>query len=268
MSPVFHTRFASVSLHGSDRIQFLRFPPALYSPLRAIIQSTWTRGIQLEKASTSLLDIQLKGNPWGIHKDNPEGLGLASLRSAFVRDPEGETIHAQRLICSLLKTLHGEGWVLMQSTDVSQVLWDADTLLFRHQTPAPTPHEWFSVVFQYNKFRFVDAPRGLCLRVLKHLLAQKLEMKFKDHEKVEGCYELKFTGTMRRGSPYLDPVMNTGTMKTRMMFLDLLGCIEESGWTLYASVEQNTRGDENGMTDTWYCCRPVGWAEGNPVYHN
>lgn len=143
-----------------------------------------------------------------------------------------------------------------------------DTLVFRHQMPAPAPQEWFSVVFQQNRFRFVDAPRALCLRVLEQLSAQKLEMKFKDHDKVEGCCEVKFTGTMRRGSPYLDPVLNAGTMKARMMFLDLLGCVEENGWTLYASVEQNTRGDESGMTDTWYCCRPVGWVEGSPVYHN
>lgn len=269
-SPAFRTRFASCSLHSSDHLQFLRFQPALYPLLRATIQSVWTRGIQFEKVSTSLLDIQLKGRPWGVHqhRDNREGLGLASLRNAMVRNSEEDSILAQRLVCSLLRVLHGEGWVLMQSTDISQALWDADTLLFRHQSPAPTPQEWFSVVYQDNRFRFVDAPRSLCLRVLEYLSAQRLEMKFKDHEKVEDCCEIKFTGTMRRGSPYLDPLINSGTLKTRMLFLDLLSCIEESGWTLYASVEQNIMGDENAMTDTWYCCRPVGWSEGNPVYHN
>ncbi|OAG06979.1 uncharacterized protein CC84DRAFT_1258198 [Paraphaeosphaeria sporulosa] len=267
-SPAFRTRFAAVSLHAADRLQFLRFPPALYSLLRATIQAVWTRGIQLEKISTQLLELQLKGNPWGVHRDNPDGLGIGALRNVLDRDSEGQAIHAQRLVCALLRALHSEGWVLMQSTDVSQVLWDADTLLFRHQMPAPAPQEWFSVVFQHNRFRFVDAPRGLCLRVLEHLSSQRLEMKFKDHEKVEGCCEVKFTGMMRRGSPYLDPVINAGTLKTRMMFLDLLGVVEESGWTLYASVEQNMRGDGEGMTDTWYCCRPVGWAEGNPVYHS
>lgn len=134
--------------------------------------------------------------------------------------------------------------------------------------PAPAPQEWFSVVFQNNKFRFVDAPRALCLSVLDHLSAQKLDMRVKDHEKVEGCCEVKFTGSIRRGSPYLEPVTHPGTINTRMMFLDMLGCIEESGWTLYASVEQNTRGDGHGMTDTWYCCRPVGWVGGDPVYHH
>ncbi|KAJ4298032.1 hypothetical protein N0V90_005931 [Kalmusia sp. IMI 367209] len=211
-------------------------------------------------SSTSLLDIKLKGNPWGIR-----GIGdsdITVIRSAWDRDVEGQAIHAQRLICSLLSALHGEGWVLMQSTDISNVLYDADTLLFRHQIPAPAPQQWFSLVFySQHKLRFVDAPRALCLRVVEHFAAQKMEMKFKEHGKVEGCSEIKFAG---QGWSYI----SYDTMKSRMMFLDLLECLEESGWTLYASVEQNTRGDEKGVTDTWYCCRPVGWVEGNPVYHN
>ena len=156
----------------------------------------------------------------------------------------------------------------MQSTYISQVPHDADTLLFRHQVPAPTPHEWLSVVMLNKTFRFVDAPRSLCIRVLENFSAQNLEMKFKDNEKVEGCYEVRFTGTMRKGSPYLDPVINTGTHKTGLMVLLLLDCIEENGWSLYTSVGQSTRVDENTVPDTWYCCRPLGWSEGNPIYHN
>lgn len=267
-SPAFRTRFACLSLHSSNCIHFSRFPPALYTLLRTIVSDIWTRGIHTEKISTSLLEIQLKGNPWGINKYDPDSHSLTSIRSAFARDTEKDEILAQRLICSLLRALHKDGWMLMQSTNISQVPWDADTLLFRHQIPTPMPHQWFSVVFLNKTFRFVDAPRTLCLRVLEGLSAQNLEMKFKDNEKVEDCYEVKYTGTMRKGSAYFDPVVNTGAHKMRMMFMFLLECIEENGWTLYASVEQSTRVDEHAMLDTWYCCRPTEWSEGNPVYHN
>lgn len=183
------------------------------------------------------------------------------MRSAFGEDVEGQAVHAQRVICSLLRVLHEKGWVLMLSTDISNVPWDADTLIFRHQAPAPAPCEWFSVVFSAsNKLRFVDAPQELCTSVITRFITSKRELRHKEH-KTDGCYELKFTDIG-------NAMVSNETVKTKVMFLDLLECFEQSGWTVYASVNQNTKHDNQGMTETWYCCRPVGWVEGAPVYHN
>lgn len=74
--------------------------------------------------------------------------------------------------------------------------------------------------------------------MLGHLLGQGLEVESRDHERVEGCCEVRVTGSLRGVSVYAGPGPGVGwTVRTTMIFLDLLGVVEESGWTLYAGVE-------------------------------
>lgn len=257
-SPQLFTHFASFSLHHSDHIRFLRFPSTLNALIRATILSVWPRGIQSESFSSSLnyLDIKLSGNPWGISSGE-----IKVIRSVFGDDVEEQAAHAQRLICALLAALHTEGWVLMMSTDIANVPWDTDTLVFRHQLPAPAKCEWFSVVFSsQHKLRFVDAPRDLCMSVVARFISNKRELRHKNH-KIDGCYEIKLTDMGLA-------IASNENMRTKVMFLDLLDCLQQSGWTVYASINQNTKSDSQGMTDTWYISRPVGWTQGAPVYHN
>jgi hypothetical protein len=52
-----------------------------------------------------------------------------------------------------------------------------------------------------------------------------------------------------------------------VLALILLECLEQHGFSLYASVDQDNGRGGRGM-DTWHCCRPVDWRPGEPVYHN
>jgi hypothetical protein len=176
-------------------------------------------------------------------------------------DSEEDSASSRRLMCALLAALHGEGWVLMMSTDVSKSLWDTDTLIFRHQTPAPAKCEWFSVCFSSsNRLRFIDAPPSVYLPIVSSLNKWKIEVKCKE-SRVEGCYEVKLAG-LGWGSVHAEQV------KIKLALLDMLGVMEEEGWTVYASVDQKVGGEREGDTDSWYCCRPMGWVKGAPVYHN
>ncbi|KAF2794556.1 hypothetical protein K505DRAFT_241875, partial [Melanomma pulvis-pyrius CBS 109.77] len=254
-SPAFRTHFASMSLHTSDRIRLLRFPSTILPLVRATIVSAWPRGIQSENNVCGAHEFKMKGNPWGIFNGE-----MKALKGAF-EDVGDQMIYARRLMCCLLAALHTEGWVLMVSTDISKMQWDTDTLIFRHQSPAPAPCEWFSVAFSsHNKIRFVDAPRDICMKIVERLGRRKVEVKCKEH-KVEGCYEVKMSG-LGWG------LVSNEMMATRDMLLDMLECFEEGGWTVYASVDQKVGSQGEGETDTWHCCRPMGWTSGAPVYHN
>lgn len=158
-------------------------------------------------------------------------------------DLEEEAIYSRRLICSLLAALHGEGWVLMMSTDVSKVTWDTDTLIFRHQSPAPAACEWFSIAFSSsNRLRFIDAPASVYLPIVQRLGKNKVGIKCKEH-RVEGCYEVKLAG-LGWGS------VNWDSAKLRLVLLDILEVMEEEGWTVYASIDQKVGGEREGDTDT------------------
>lgn len=56
-------------------------------------------------------------------------------------------------------------------------------------------------------------------------------------------------------------------MKSRVMVLKLLNTFEEHGFTVYASLDQKSSGEDANETDSWHMSRPVGWTKGAPVYH-
>lgn len=124
-SQAFQTRFASVSMHMTDKLRFLHFPDETFNICRQVIHTTWKRGFKEEREYAGSMEIRLKGSPWG----------------------GGDSIDSRRLICAMLGALHSQGWVLKQSTNISKQDLHTDTLLFRHQVPSLTECEWCCIGF-------------------------------------------------------------------------------------------------------------------------
>lgn len=135
--PQFQTRFASVSMHMEDRLRFLQFPAETFNLCRQVVKSIWKRGLQEERDYAGSKELKMYGHPW--------------------RGSGDEAVDARRLICAILETLHGQGWVLMLSTDISKKNWDKDTLLFRHQVPSPAECDWCCIGFsKTDRIKFID----------------------------------------------------------------------------------------------------------------
>ncbi|KAF2472852.1 uncharacterized protein BDR25DRAFT_219429 [Lindgomyces ingoldianus] len=237
--PGFQTRFASLSLHMEDRLRFLRFPPDVVNTCRQTIVTTWKRGIQGERVYAGSYEFKTMGHPW--------------------RGAGDEAMEARRLVCALLGTLHTMGWVLTLNTDVSKSVRDKDTLLFRHQIPAPAECEWGCVAFsKTDRIRFIDLPPEICGAV-----ASKIDQSWVKEQSIymQGVYEIRL-----HGSPWYSN--GTDTMKVRELLLVLLETLEEEGWTVYASIDQKNGTENTTETDTWHCSKPKGWVKGTPVYHS
>lgn len=79
-----------------------------------------------------------------------------------------------------------------------------------------------------------------------------------------GHFEIKF-----RGWPW--QANGTETVQTRLLLLTLLECLEQHGFSLYASVDQDCGpGGDSSRTeaDTWFCNRQLDWQPGAPIYHS
>ncbi|KAH7125586.1 hypothetical protein B0J11DRAFT_433796 [Dendryphion nanum] len=225
-------------MHHYDIIRFLHFPTPIVDICRDVIKQTWTRAIKNESEYGGSHEFKLHGFPWG-------GSG-------------GQTTEARRTICRLLEALHGQGWVLMISTSISKKEMEKDTLLFRHQTPAPAPCDWAAIGFSKNdRIRFIDAPPeiadSLAARLGSHWVKERTLIG-------PGVHEFKLDG-----SPWW--ANGTKVMEVREMLLTFLEVLESEGWTVYASVDQKDGGQNYTETDTWHCCRLKSWTQGAPVYH-
>ena len=191
----------------SDRIRLLHFPPAQRDTIRTTIQRTWPRGIQNERDYYGSYEFKMHGNPWS---------------------PYGEdALHARRLTRGILATLYEAGWVLYIATDISQNPGDKDNLFFRHQSPAPTPCEWFSVTFSRgDRIRLIDAPQAV---VDDTLAALAPETQSHAPYKIPGVYEIKLNGW---------PFAASGgkTMVSRQLCLKLFSVLERNGFTVSASM--------------------------------
>ncbi|KAH6642689.1 hypothetical protein C7974DRAFT_351536 [Boeremia exigua] len=232
-------RFASVSMHSTDDLRFLHFPPQVIDLCRNAIVTVWKSGISREGMYGSSYEFKLRGYPWAA-------IGTGAMDT-------------QRLVCAVLGTLHSVGWVMTLNTDVSTAAADKDTLLFRYQSPTPAPCDWFSIGFsRSDRIRMVDASPELCY-ALPAALGQEWVSKVSEHS--PGVQEIKFHG-------YPWSAGGKETMRVREMLLTILGTLEEDGWTVYASIDQSAAaGSQNkSETDTWHCCRPRGWVKGAPVY--
>ncbi|CAO2648393.1 Nn.00g076600.m01.CDS01 [Neocucurbitaria sp. VM-36] len=234
----FQTRFASLSLHMDDRVRFLRFPPDIIDQCRTTILSTWPKGIKEERPYGGSHELKLNGYPW-------RGTGK-------------EAAEARRLMYSLLATLHSVGWILTLNTDISKTLADKDSLLFRHQTPAPAPCDWCSIAFsRTDRIRFIDAPVQL-YQSLPGKLGDWIQAQ---EEYAPGVWEMKLQG-------YPWATGGTVVMRVRELLLTLMETLEGEGWSVYASIDQKASSGQGAETDTWHLCRPKGWVKGAPVYHH
>lgn len=133
-----------------------------------------------------------------------------------------------------------------------------DTLLFRHQQPPPPPAVWLSISFSSSdQLHLVDAPTALTTSLVSsfpYMIQRSGRTSLSAN-----VFEIKF-----RGNPWR--ATGTETMQSRMIVLTLLEVLEEFGYSLYASVDQEN-GSEGREADTWYCCRQAEWEAGLPVYH-
>ncbi|OJD28100.1 hypothetical protein ACJ73_00497 [Blastomyces percursus] len=247
----FRTNFASVSLHMTDRIRFLGFSSADVTQIYEIVRACWPKGIQSTREYGPSDEIRLCGNPW-----RP---------SAWFED---EKTAARRLVCGLLRGLYDMGWVLKSSVDVLKkegnkgsvspcAALPAYTLLFRFQQPPPPRSNWLCISFNKSDLlQLIDAPKPLCQAMVNALGDKVQRTQF-----LESSFEIKFHGYPWKAS-------GTETVETRLILLKVLDCLEQFGFTLYASINQDTNQSEQKTdADTWFCQQQTNWAPGAPIYH-
>jgi hypothetical protein len=68
------------------------------------------------------------------------------------------------------------------------------------------------------------------------------------------------------GSPWYPHGVET--VRTRIMVLRILETMERFGYSLYASIDQDTSADDRpGQADVLHFHRQKGWTHGMPVWH-
>ncbi|KAJ4336926.1 hypothetical protein N0V95_008475 [Ascochyta clinopodiicola] len=214
--PPFQTRFASMSMHAVDDLRFLHFPPQVIDQCRATILGVWKDGIQKERMYGISQEFKLSGYPWSA-------MGSAAMEAC-------------RLIAALLGTLRDLGWVLSLNTDVSKNADDKDSLIFRHQSPAPAPCDWCSISFSRgDRIRLIDASPEVC-QALPVRLGQEWVTKVSEY--APGIQDIKLHG-------YPWTASGKDTMRVRELLLTMMETLEEEGWTVYASIDQSVSGGQN-----------------------
>ncbi|KAK2787550.1 hypothetical protein FQN53_004999 [Emmonsiellopsis sp. PD_33] len=236
----FRTTFASLSLHRNDRIRLLGFSQEDVIGIETVIKQRWAKGIQDKRPYGPSREFKLYGSPW-----NP---------SSWFED---EKTAARRLMCGLLESLYNMGWVLKAAVDIIKKDGDKDTLLFRHQQPPPPPCNWLCISFnRADILRLFDAPQDVC-QALVLALGRKVQRSYTQGS----AFEIKFNG-------YPWKANGTETVETRAILLTLLNTLEQFGFSLYGSIQQDSKqGEEHVAVDTWFCNRQVNWTPGAPIYH-
>ncbi|KAK6864121.1 hypothetical protein PG990_006441 [Apiospora arundinis] len=61
-----------------------------------------------------------------------------------------------------------------------------------------------------------------------------------------------------------------GSIGGLALVLDLLSLLKNQGWRVYASIGQKHQRNNgpSSSTDTWHCCRQLGWSPGQSIYHH
>lgn len=237
LSASFKSKFASLSLHMTDLIRLLHFPSDVALAIQRTIMNHWD-GIQDVGEYGGAYQFKLRGRPWS-------GWGE-------------EALHARRLMREIFRTLYDHGWVLTLSTDISRKTRDKDTLVFRHQDPAPARRDWMSISFaRGDKIHLIDAPPEFTSSLFNELHP----IIHKSKQILPGVHEFQMGVSLWWAT-------GTDTMKAREVVLQMMEVLERHGFTIYASIDQDTRhSDTSSETDSWTCCRPSDWRQGAPVYH-
>jgi len=230
----FRTSFASLSLHGIDRIRFLQLPQENIFALHSVVQTSWHLGIQAVQKYSLSHEFKLNGSPW--------------------RGQGSDAIPARIVMRSILAYLFSVGWILQASTDVSKKEYDKDTLIFRKQETPPPESEWIAISFnQSNRLRLIGANAQLIGAFRTMLKGTRLLQGEGWKDKSRNTWEFKIQGA---------PWMASGEerMVARLLLLKMVETLERYGWRLYASVDQNEAYvGQSGKTDSWFCVRKKGW---------
>ncbi|KAM5433672.1 hypothetical protein McanCB56680_005752 [Microsporum canis] len=231
------TSFACLSMHMTDRIRLMRFPAHMVPQIIEMVRTGWPKGINAPREYGQSLEIKLNGNPWSPHS-------------------WGESkVDARRLVTRLLDGLYLRGWIIKASVDIGHV----DSLFFRYQQPAPPPCIWTSISFHNSdRLRIVDAPTGFGL-----ILADALGPDVENCQVKGTMFEIKLHGNPWRA-------VGTKTVQTRVILLAVMDVLEQQGFSLYATINHNSRRSKDSSTaeaDTWYCNRRLDWKPGEFVYH-
>ncbi|KAI9686811.1 MAG: hypothetical protein M1820_010557 [Bogoriella megaspora] len=243
----FRTTFASLSLHMTDRIRLLNFPPETMPQISALVRTRWRSGIQSERLYGNSYELKLSGTPWRT------GMGWG--------DWSEQTLNSRLLIMGLLAGLFNMGWVLNAAVDISRKEFDKDTLILRAQRPPPPACEWMFVNFSSgDSLHLVGAPKELGTSLVQ---AYGREVQ-RYNTTTDSALKIKFWGYPWRAE-------GVETVKARELVLVLLEVLEQYGFSLYASIDQECgRGKDSRSSeaDVWYCNRQRDWTPGVPIYHH
>lgn len=105
----------------------------------------------------------------------------------------------------------------------------------------------------------IDAPKEL-----GPILIRAYGSKVQSHQVTGSVFEIKFRGYPWRAS-------GTETVQSRLIILALLDALEELGFSLYASIDQDNGPGGNSHAseaDVWFCNRQNDWTPGAPIYHS
>lgn len=242
----FQTSFASLSLHMSDRIRLVQFPPDDIAAVRAVLRSAWREGLQAERPYSVSYEFKLRGRPWS-------GSGTGSY-----------AVPAILLMRDVFACLYARGWIMTASTDISRKELDKDTLIFRRQGAAPPPASWMALSFkQGDKIRLLGAPPDLLDAMAAMFTGMRLLQARTVKDAARGQHEFKLSG-------YPWAASGEATMHARLLILRMVEVLERHGWSLYASIDQNSgpSGDSHySETDCWYCVKSSDWTPGSIILH-
>jgi hypothetical protein len=247
--------YATVSLHKSDTLRLVNFPPDLPTALEPIILAAWPPGLQShnDNAADHSSEFKLKGRPFGTFRSQ-------------------HYVGSIRMMRDVLAFLYARDWELVTAAMCSRRYTSKDTLIFRRraaETAAPLPPvEWLALAPMAaawsDKLRIVYDAAGVRLfggvgsaqdhlavliTAIKNTL-QELECFEKgdwSHDSFK--FELKGRPWRSRGK---------AGVKMRIMLARLLETMEAHGWRLYTSFVLRTGTDEERILDTWFFVREKG----------
>ncbi|TPX68096.1 hypothetical protein SpCBS45565_g03388 [Spizellomyces sp. 'palustris'] len=221
------TSICCISLHRGDTLRLLNVPVNLHQPLRMVLQSSWSRGIQNEGAYGESYEYQLRGYPWFGQGD--------------------EAVPSRRLVVAIMAFMYHNGWTLGVVTDLSKKVSHKDSWYFGRATPSPQAR-FCSISFnKTDRLRLIEAPQDLVQAVLQ-CVHSVWRLGIQQQFGYDGSYEIKL-----RGNPW----RTTGTemVAAQSLAMNLISTLGKCGWVVYASVEISSthgpNGNSHGDLDSW-----------------
>lgn len=111
----FHTQFACLSMHTSDKIRLLQFRSSDEQKVEQIIGSTWSKGIQNTRTYGAAREFKLYGYPW-----------------LSVTNWSEEKLNSRVPMCATLGGLYENGWSLKAAVDMSMKKSDRGAYVHRY----------------------------------------------------------------------------------------------------------------------------------------